>query len=220
MSVDPAGGDPTDPQSWNRYAYVLNNPYKYVDPDGEASIAVNLQSNIDLNKRTRSKLDFLPNFVLDVFLPVDAKSVAEGFLLGPQVLEVGIVSSGSEKTFEVFARSTFRNERFRKIILKPGKLLERAFQVGKNKPIGSFTTRGRTASMITSTESAIEILALEGTSNVRPNRMATLEVLEETEALAGFIKDSSERNAFQIVIDSRDLNKLREVSTRLLGQSP
>src|SRR3990172_2816804 len=35
MSVDPAGGDPTDPQSWNRYSYTLNNPYKYVDPDGE-----------------------------------------------------------------------------------------------------------------------------------------------------------------------------------------
>jgi RHS repeat-associated protein len=34
MSVDPAPADPADPQSWNRYAYVLNNPYKYVDPDG------------------------------------------------------------------------------------------------------------------------------------------------------------------------------------------
>jgi len=38
MSVDPAGGDLTDPQSWNRYAYVQNNPYKYVDPDGEFAI--------------------------------------------------------------------------------------------------------------------------------------------------------------------------------------
>ena len=40
MSVDPAPADPTDPQSWNRYAYVLNNPYKYVDPDGEMSCSV------------------------------------------------------------------------------------------------------------------------------------------------------------------------------------
>lgn len=38
MSVDPAPGVLTDPQSWNRYAYVLNNPYKYVDPDGENPI--------------------------------------------------------------------------------------------------------------------------------------------------------------------------------------
>ncbi|MGH7802113.1 MAG: RHS repeat domain-containing protein, partial [Thermodesulfobacteriota bacterium] len=40
MSVDPALGDPNDPQSWNRYAYVQNNPFNYVDPDGEAACDV------------------------------------------------------------------------------------------------------------------------------------------------------------------------------------
>jgi RHS repeat-associated protein len=40
MSIDPAPANPTDPQSWNRYAYVLNNPYKYVDPDGAMSCSV------------------------------------------------------------------------------------------------------------------------------------------------------------------------------------
>jgi hypothetical protein len=36
--VDGLGGiaaiDPTNPQSWNRYAYVLNNPLAMVDPTG------------------------------------------------------------------------------------------------------------------------------------------------------------------------------------------
>jgi RHS repeat-associated protein len=37
ISPDPAGmaaADPTNPQSWNRYSYVVNNPLKYVDPLG------------------------------------------------------------------------------------------------------------------------------------------------------------------------------------------
>jgi RHS repeat-associated protein len=38
-SPDPknAGADPESPQSWNAYAYSLNNPLKYVDPDGESA---------------------------------------------------------------------------------------------------------------------------------------------------------------------------------------
>lgn len=37
ISPDPTGMaavDPTSPQSWNRYAYVMNNPLAYLDPDG------------------------------------------------------------------------------------------------------------------------------------------------------------------------------------------
>ncbi len=41
-SPDPnnAGADPEDPQSWNAYAYSLNNPMKYVDPDGESATLI------------------------------------------------------------------------------------------------------------------------------------------------------------------------------------
>lgn len=34
--MDPENGKPENPQSWNRYAYAVNSPVKYVDPDGEA----------------------------------------------------------------------------------------------------------------------------------------------------------------------------------------
>jgi RHS repeat-associated protein len=35
-SVDPllASGNPVNPKTWNRYAYTLNNPLRYVDPTG------------------------------------------------------------------------------------------------------------------------------------------------------------------------------------------
>jgi len=35
LSPDPLGGDPSDPQSWNRYAYVENDPINLADPSGQ-----------------------------------------------------------------------------------------------------------------------------------------------------------------------------------------
>lgn len=35
VSIDPWEGDFTNPQTLNKYAYVVNNPLKYVDPSGE-----------------------------------------------------------------------------------------------------------------------------------------------------------------------------------------
>lgn len=39
LSPDVLGGKPEDPQTWNRYAYALNNPLKYVDPNGEEAFS-------------------------------------------------------------------------------------------------------------------------------------------------------------------------------------
>lgn len=41
VSVDPSGAAArTLPQSWNRYAFNLNNPLRLVDPDGESPILI------------------------------------------------------------------------------------------------------------------------------------------------------------------------------------
>ncbi|MDZ7653983.1 MAG: RHS repeat-associated core domain-containing protein [Burkholderiaceae bacterium] len=38
MSADPTVPDPSDGQNFNRYTYVLNNPYAYTDPSGFAQV--------------------------------------------------------------------------------------------------------------------------------------------------------------------------------------
>ncbi len=47
LSVDPlqsAGRNLRRPQRWNRYAYTLNNPMRYADPNGEAEVEVSLRA--------------------------------------------------------------------------------------------------------------------------------------------------------------------------------
>ena len=40
-AIDPADFDEDEPESFNRYSYVGNNPYKYVDPDGQVKVNPN-----------------------------------------------------------------------------------------------------------------------------------------------------------------------------------
>ena len=55
LSIDPAleSADPADPQTWNRYTDVLNNPLSYRDPDGESPSWLELHeietADVDLN---------------------------------------------------------------------------------------------------------------------------------------------------------------------------
>jgi RHS repeat-associated protein len=37
MSIDPAGINPADPFTFNRYGYSNNNPYRFIDPNGRQS---------------------------------------------------------------------------------------------------------------------------------------------------------------------------------------
>ena len=61
MSVDPVAFVDDNTMSFNRYLYVNNNPYKYVDPDGEF-------------------LNFVAKFVLDVGINVAFNYVTTGEL--------------------------------------------------------------------------------------------------------------------------------------------
>jgi len=61
MSVDPVAFVDNNSMSFNRYLYVNNNPYKYVDPDGEF-------------------LNFVAKFVLDVGINVAFNYVTTGEL--------------------------------------------------------------------------------------------------------------------------------------------
>ena len=40
LGIDPVDVDPANLHSFNRYAYVNNNPYRYVDPDGRAPLSL------------------------------------------------------------------------------------------------------------------------------------------------------------------------------------
>jgi RHS repeat-associated protein len=67
ISVDPlmASAKASNPQTWNRFAYVLNNPLRYIDPDGMQTTSPWLQLTDEERKILTPKLQLqektLPN---------------------------------------------------------------------------------------------------------------------------------------------------------------
>jgi RHS repeat-associated protein len=55
LSIDPIIGTPEQPQSWNRYAYVMNNPMTSTDPDGRATNSQN-EAGAEAEKRRQAVL--------------------------------------------------------------------------------------------------------------------------------------------------------------------
>jgi hypothetical protein len=153
--------------------------------------------------------DFIQNPSLDSSVQMFA-AYSEAFLTAYgayQLTSSNVAASGYN------VNDTFRGGKFREITLKPGTQLQRVFQEGVNDPVGSFTTRGATVRRISSTASsdtAIQELGLKETSQVRPNRLTTLELTKPTPAKIGFIKGGGE-NAIQVVIDRANLGNIRQI---------
>ena len=71
MGIDPVGFVEGNSHSFNRYAYANNNPYKFVDPDGESPVhaikfALDLSVNLALNKATTGSFGLGRAFVESV----------------------------------------------------------------------------------------------------------------------------------------------------------
>ncbi|MFH0344658.1 MAG: RHS repeat domain-containing protein [Chromatiales bacterium] len=99
LAIDPAGFDPQNPQSFNRYAYANNNPYGFVDPDGRAP-KVPYQLNYDLG------IGGSPSYGVG-----SGRAQAPPRTTGNGVAEaVGNTAKAAHKDLEVYRQGTFANE--------------------------------------------------------------------------------------------------------------
>lgn len=82
-----------------------------------------------------------------------------------------------------------------------------------NEPRSTWATDAATSSRISSSADAISELALRGTSNTIPNRIATLQITSPITAQYGLINGGG-ANAYQYYIDPKFLNALKVIGER------
>ena len=104
MSVDPVAFVDDNTMSFNRYLYVNNNPYKYVDPDGEffnfaAKFVLDVGMNLAINYMTTGSLSVgmaLKDSALGIMNP--AKTVAKAGKLANLMAKAAKTEQAVSKT--------------------------------------------------------------------------------------------------------------------------
>jgi len=99
LSVDPtwSSADRGTPQSWNRYAYVRNNPLRFVDPDGrvvQLSSAGNSQALEDFVVATLQKPDGRVAFEAVANDPNFTATMRDAKITGEAQIQMGIKMTG------------------------------------------------------------------------------------------------------------------------------
>lgn len=108
MGVDPVEVDPENIHLFNRYAYANNNPYRYVDPDGNSPLewgfiagdVVSLGVNIGIGNYGAAAWDVV-NIGLDIFAPPgvsQASHVFKGAALAGKATKSG-------KSFQTYTKT-------------------------------------------------------------------------------------------------------------------
>lgn len=185
VSADLSDGNPTDPQSWNRFSYASSNPLKYVDPTGMATVCNESHTNCNVTvSATRPESSSMSPGTLMFFARDFARTLGRGaddfaFTLtrpylslmtgsnnstGQVALDLGSVAlaalplrGGGVLSSEI-AR-TFRGGAYRVRILRNAVTALR-YWGGKSKEAGSFLTTARAARQIGSAAEAKALLNL------------------------------------------------------------
>ena len=121
ISPDPAGlaaVDPTNPQSWNRYAYVMNNPMAFIDPDGMDCVYLNdagtgvdwIDSSSDAQYDCENGIGgyWIQGSVLDSsWVNIDVNSgLVSGFGLGADGLDFSIAGAAGTNPWGYWSQTT------------------------------------------------------------------------------------------------------------------